>query len=401
MRWKTIGLRLFVLAVLPSGSAQAGTKVCVEVELVGPPTSPSEEVRAEQPPEPEPQLEPAPGAGKLSDSDNRPAWLPAPRKTAPAPRPAPTGASADRGPSLSLLPIGQDPVAYLKRLLEHYVTHQTGWVAVAEGCSEQLRVELYPLAEGWTAFARFSRTGREERVDQLFPDELSQFAERAVLALFRDAPIASTILRDTVLRSDSERSFQRIRGTHHYGLAVGTQLRGGNFRQVQSDGSSREEIALMFPVALATGYRGKFESWGVEAQLQGLIGTSQRAVSKNTEGGHVDFSGSLGLQLHFHYYLEPRSLSSFYLGAGSTFELQWFSLIRAEQRRGSDDRSTLFSGGLDVDVVFGWEFMRASAVQFYLQADLVLPAYALRSGDDHGEIHTWFPGLAVKLGVVF
>ena len=49
----------------------------------------------------------------------------------------------------------------------------------------------------------YSGNGREERVDHLYPDELSQFAERAALALLYDVPISSTINRENVLRADS------------------------------------------------------------------------------------------------------------------------------------------------------------------------------------------------------
>ncbi len=367
MRASILASLLAAIAGLAAPARAEETTVCVEVEVVGP------------------VAEDAPAVLKLLERG-----VPGQKVTLEDAPPAP------------LLPLGQDPVAYLKRLLEHYVTHASGWQAVQEGCRERLRVELYPLAEGWTAFARFSRTGREERVDQLFPDELSQFAERAVLALLRDQPISGTILRDTVLRADSERSFQRVKGSHHYVLAVGTQLRGGNFDTLVEGGGTENQIRMMYPVVLSTGYRGKFESWGVEAQVQGLVGTSQEASSANSAGGHVDFSGGLGLQLHFAHYFNPRGLDSFYLGAGSTFELLWFSVIRPEGQRRSDDRSTLLGGGLDVDVVFGWEFMRASSVQFYLQGELVLPAFALDTGDDFGgDIHTWFPGLSLKLGVVF
>ena len=112
--------------------------------------------------------------------------------------------------------------------MEYFVTHENGFIAVQTGCLEHLDVELYPLREGWTVFARYSGTGREERVDYLFADELSQFAERAVLALLYDQPITTTILRDTVLRADSKRSVQRIRGTNHFLLGLGTQMRGGD-----------------------------------------------------------------------------------------------------------------------------------------------------------------------------
>ena len=299
----------------------------------------------------------------------------------------------------SYLPIGQTPVVYLKRLFEHFITHEKGYEAVQDKCDERIRVELYPLAEGWTAFARYTQNGREERADQLFAHEISQFAERAVHALLRDVPISATIKRDNVLKSDSMKSVQRIKGTNHFVIGLGTQIRGGQFdtSNASMPEGIDEKLRLFTPMTISTGYRGKFESWGIEAMLQVGIGTSRTAASANPQGGHIDFGGNAGLMLHFLHYISPRGITSAYLGAGANFELLWFSAIKA----GENDRSTLLGGGLDVDLIFGWEFMRASAVQFFLQAELNLPAYVIDNEDNHGGIHTWFPTASVKLGVIF
>jgi len=300
----------------------------------------------------------------------------------------------------SYLPIGQTPVVYLKRLFEHFITHEKGYEAVGDKCDERIRVELYPLAEGWTAFARYTQNGREERADQLFAHEISQFAERAVHALLRDVPISDTIKRDNVLKSDSMKSVQRIKGTNHFVIGLGTQLRGGEFKTAVDSNPMApptKEIRLFTPMTISTGYRGKFENWGIEAMLQLGIGTSKTASSANELGGHIDFGGDAGLMLHFLHYIRPRGITSFYLGAGANFELLWFSAIKA----GENDRSWLLGGGLDVDLICGWEFMRASAVQFFLQAEVNLPAYVIDNEDNHGGIHTWFPTASVKLGVIF
>jgi hypothetical protein len=316
--------------------------------------------------------------------------------------PAALGEEAKPAPIGTVLPIGQTPVGYLRRLFEHFITHEPGFEAITAGCEERVRVELYPLAEGWTAFARYSGTGREERVDQLHADELSQFAERAVLALLYNAPIGTTINRDTVLRGDSKKSVQRIEGSSHLGLSLGTQLRLGQFATAQGDGATTVETRVFSPMTFGVGYRGKFEAWGVDAGLQGGVGTTRTAARMNGAGGHVDYAGGAAASLHFLRYLKPRDLTSFYYGAGSSFELLWFDAIRPAGDRGKNVRSSLNGGGLDVDLVWGWEFMRASTVQFYLQGELNLPAYVVQTADDYaGKIDTWFPAATLKLGMMF
>jgi len=303
----------------------------------------------------------------------------------------------------SYVPVGQSPEVYLKRLLEHFVTHAPGYVAVGQGCQQHLQVELYPLSEGWTAFARYSENGREERVDHLYPDELSQFSERAVTALLSDAPISTTILRDTVLRADSMQATQTVKGTHHFEIGLGTQMRGGMVDTAQRDGKAASEFRFFSPMTLGAGYRAKFENWGLEAGTRFGIGTAKQSPNKNDGGGHVDLDGLWNLSLHVQRYLDPRGLHSFYLGAGSTFEVAWFSVIRSEAKRRHDDvlRNSLVVGGLDVDLVAGWEFLRASRVQFYLQAEANLPAYVMQSSNSDGDLNTWMPGLSIQLGMMF
>ncbi len=293
-------------------------------------------------------------------------------------------------------------IIYLKRLIEHYISHEPGYTAVQESCAQKVRVELYPLEAGWTVFVGYSGTGREERVDILLPHELSQFAERAALALIYDVPISDTINRENVLLADSEKSVQRVKGTNHFVLSLGTQLRGGMLNQATNDGGVEEKFELLTPMTISTGYRGRFENWGLEALVGVGIGTKKTAARKNNDGGHIDFGGNAGISLHFLHYFNPRGLTSFYLGAGSTFEMLWFSAIKAQEQRNDDNsRSTLIAAGLDVDGLFGWEFMRASAVQFYLQGVLGAPAYVVRVEDNHGQINTWLPAVSIQLGIVF
>ncbi len=393
--------------------------VCVEV-VVRHPTAESSKARnngADQPA--------SPSATSIESSRANPAENSAnPDATAPAVVNVPSPASAALVPaggantimempadarmeSGAHLPIGQAPEVYLKRLFEHFVTHERGFVAASENCAQKIVVELYPLQIGWAAFARYSGTGREERVDQLLPTELSQFAQRASLALLHDVTISDTVDRDNVLWSDSLRSTQKIRGRNHFVLGLGTRLRGGYFDTAITEtsnsryGSVERSLRLFSPMAAMTGYRGAFDQYGIEALAQFDLGTSQVAAKNNPAGGHVDYLGSVGLVLHVMRYADPRGIASLYYGGGATFELVWFNAILPENQRYGDSRSTLLSGGLNADALIGYEFMRASSVSFFLQGELNLPAYILRSQNDAANLDTWFPGMKLALGANF
>lgn len=393
-RWMVLSLPILVLV---AGPATADTRVCVEVAVRDLAEEETQESAGEV----------AEEGVEAEEAEPKPRWTgDNPARNDPV--------TEDEG----VLPLGQNPILYLKRLIEHFVTHEKGYEAVKDNCDERITIELYPLLEGWTVFVRYSGNGREERVDRLYNRELSQFAERVALALLNDVPISNTINRENVLVSDSKEYEQRIKGTHHFIMGVGTQLRFGVFdtakepppqNEVASSDppnppSSRdyreagleEKFRLFTPMTVSLGYRGKFEAWGVEALAHLGIGISKTASWKNPYGGHIDFGGDAGLQLHFLHYTNPRALTSFYVGGGGTFEMLWFSAIKA-----SGGRSTLFSGGLNVDAVLGCEFMRASTAQFFLEGVFQVPVYTLQTGNDHASINTYFPAVSVRLGVLF
>ncbi len=411
------GLRVLIFGILMVTSLKAraeNTAICVDIALQDLQNETTESRASDVSAEIHPETSPVSDTpnetveGMVNDGGAPQAEVMDGERQATSPpmeTPAPPPGSDENEPPAH--PHDQTSILYLKRLMEHYVTHQPGYIAVETSCKETIRVELYPLTQGWTVFVRYSGTGREERVDALFPDELSQFAERAVLAVLNDVSISETINRENVLKADSMRSVQRIRGTNHFVLSVGTQLRGGRFRTAIEDsargtvGEVEKRIRVVTPFTTSLGYRGRFENWGLEAMAILGIGTNKTAVRKNPAGGHIDFGGGAGFGIHFLRYFDPRGLISFYMGAGSTFELLWFSAVKAAADRDKKDRSYMLSGGLDVDLVFGWEFMRASAVQFLLQGEVNLPAYVAKSENNHGTVDTWFPGISVKLGIIF
>jgi hypothetical protein len=61
----------------------------------------------------------------------------------------------------------------------------------------------------------------------------------------------------------------------------------------------------------------------------------------------------------------------------------------------------LWTGGLDVDLLIGYEFMRASAVHFFAQLDVNLPAYVLDTENSAGRINTYLPGAIAQIGILF
>lgn len=290
-----------------------------------------------------------------------------------------------------------DPAAYLRRLLEYRVTHREGFEAEREGCSETVRVQLYPLETGYTVFARYTGTSREEKVDEVLLDEFRALAERLESALLGDESIEATLTRRTVLRADSEGEMRRIQGQRQFLFGIGTLLLVGRLPTARNGTAPAvNDYRLLAPLAVNMGARRAFRAWALDAYGGIVIGTSRKAASRATGGGHADYVFGAGLTLHFLRYLHPDAVNSFYGGGGASFQLHTYRILPPD--RGSD--SNVFGGGMNVDLVIGYEVMRASALHFFVEMQAVLPAYQFESENRNGTIHSYIPGALVQIGLL-
>jgi hypothetical protein len=289
-------------------------------------------------------------------------------------------------------------------MLEYEVTHEPGFAAATdERCEQHLVVELYPLESGWTVFGRYSGNEREEKVDHAELDEFAELAQRLVYALLRNKPISHTITRENVLRADSEMNLRTINGTGHLVFGMGTAMRWANLATAQGQNAPAvTEGRFITPVSIQIGYRRKLRAWGLDAFGRLNLGTENTGVRTNDMGGHVDFSKSGVVGLHFLHYTDAPGINSFYFGGGAAFELAEFQVIRPfEARAQGTTRDSLLGGGLNIDLLVGYEFLRASSVHFFGQLEANAPAYVFKTESDSGGINTWMPGLTAQIGVIF
>jgi hypothetical protein len=294
-----------------------------------------------------------------------------------------------------------DPTLYLKRMLEYEITHEPGFAAVDDGCQQRMVVELYQLESGWTVFARFA--DREEKIDQAQLDEFVELAQRIAFALLRNRAIGQTITRENVLRSDSEQNLRTVEGSGHFIFGMGTEIRFAELPTAQGQTlPAANELRILTPVSVEAGYRRKLHSWGFDAFGRVGLGTEQTGIHDNDLGGHVDYSFSLSAGLHFLRYLDAPGINSLYYGGGAAFELAFFDAIRpVAQRTSTTDRDTLMGGGLNVDLLLGYEFLRASSIHFFGQIELDVPTYLLKTENASGAIDSYMPGALAQIGIIF
>ena len=314
----------------------------------------------------------------------------------PAPQPVPAGRRHPASPHEI------DPTLHLKRMLEYEVTHEPGFAAVDGKCEQRLVVELYQLESGWTVFARYSGTEREEKVDHAELDEFPQLAQRIAFALLRNHAITQTITRENVLRADSETNLRTIDGTGHLIFGMGTATRIASLPTAQGQSAPvASQLRILTPISIQAGYRRKLRAWGLDAFGRLNIGTENTGVHNNELGGHVDYSWSGLLGLHFLHYTDAPGINSLYFGGGAAFEIATFDVIKPLAAQGIDARDTLTGGGLNIDLLVGYEFLRASSVHFFCQVEVDAPAYILKTENDSGSINTYMPGAMAQIGVIF
>jgi hypothetical protein len=370
-----------------SNAAAAATRVCVSVQQKSWYRAP-------------PHLTAVPSTTE-GDGPLGPAAPPGAAPVPPPPPTSPPSANADAAAHAHAAAHEIDPTLYLKRMLEYEVTHENGFMAVADGCQQHLVVELYQLESGWTVFGHFGE--REEKVDRAELDEFVELAQRLAFALLRGRTVGQTITRENVLRSDSERDLRTVEGTGHFIFGMGTEVRLAQLPTAQGQSlPAASELRLLTPVSVQAGYRRKLHAWGFDAFGRVDLGTEQTGIHDNDLGGHVDYSFSLSAGLHFLRYLDAPGINSFYFGGGAAFELAFFDAIRPlAERTATTDRDVLVGGGLNVDLLVGYEFLRASSIHFFGQLELDVPTYLLKTENDSGSIDTYMPGAVAQIGIIF
>ena len=188
-----------------------------------------------------------------------------------------------------------DPTLHLRRMLEYEVTHEPGFAAVDDRCEQRITVELYQLESGWTVFARYSGTEREEKIDHAELDEFAELAQRIAFALLRnqlDHPHHHPRERAARRQRDKTCARSTAPATSLFGMGTAMRVAEPADRTGRSATRSQSEWRFLTPVSIQIGYRRKLRAWGLDAFGRLNLGTENTGVHNNDLGGHVDYSKS-------------------------------------------------------------------------------------------------------------
>jgi hypothetical protein len=140
------------------------------------------------------------------------------------------------------------------------------------------------------------------------------------------------------------------------------------------------------------GYRYELDSVGIDFSFLNFAfaGSDSTNHSSNVTGSFIRLQGL--------YFLNPISNGSMYVGAGAAW-----GITAGEKDDGAGGFSVLSGNGLQGELTAGYEFLRASTIRLFVQADATLPFYKITNtvASPGGLINesAWAPSFGVSLGV--
>jgi hypothetical protein len=150
--------------------------------------------------------------------------------------------------------------------------------------------------------------------------------------------------------------------------------------------------------AFGFGYRYELDSIGIDFSFLNFV-----VPSSNGSSSSSGLSGSL-IKLQGLYFLNPIANGSLYLGAGAAWG---FTASVDEDAMGNF--STLSGSGLQGEATLGYEFLRASTIRMFAQADATLPFYKISGSTTTFNTmgfpsttttnETWAPIFALSVGI--
>jgi hypothetical protein len=154
--------------------------------------------------------------------------------------------------------------------------------------------------------------------------------------------------------------------------------------------------------ALGFGYRYELDSLAIDLSFLNFMIDAGKKDSGNSASAGVT---ATWIRLQALYFLNPLANGSTYLGAG----LGWgaAAAVKATASTGSNGTSeSAYSGsGLEGQLTAGYEFLRASTIRIFAQADLTLPFYKATSAtynsssSDYATRSIYLPTVTLSLGI--
>lgn len=253
-------------------------------------------------------------------------------------------------------------------MLEHTLRNQGAPVG-RDACTETWTVHHIRLGQSINVYIngpRGFRQGQAARIEEL-PSVYDQMVRSAISGRPVDATNQTTTRHNVTLQQQTPRRVEADSLWYArlgYGGVIGPNVSSGP--------------------ALGFGYRYELDHVGIDFSFLNF------SFDTDTTDGDSGASGSL-VRLQGLWFLNPLGNGSSYLGAGLGWGLA-----------GVADETRSYSGsGLQGELSAGFEFLRASTIRMFVQADLALPFYTLKRDLVSGNDSAWAPIASLALGIAW
>lgn len=217
---------------------------------------------------------------------------------------------------------------------------QNGQRVVLEGCTEVYAVYHVRLGDAVTVTIYGPKGTRQAKAGSM--NELPEVYSQLVRSLISGQQVATS--NDTVTRTNVTAA-----------QAVPTRAAADSLWYAQLGYGGITGAGLDSGPAFGFGYRFELDSIGIDASMNFLAGTDD-----DSNGVNFTLIRLMGL-----FFADPMANRSAYFGAG----LGWgFSAVE-------DNGIPYGDSGLQVEASAGYEFLRASTIRMFVQADAMLPIY--------------------------
>lgn len=257
----------------------------------------------------------------------------------------------------------------IKTMVEESLRNQ-GESVTRDNCQETYTIYSLKLGNSVTAHISGPSGSKSQKANGLedLPDTYDQLV-RSVLS-GTDGQMAGT---DRTNVTKEQAAPRRLIADNLWFLRLGYgAIVGGNF----SSGP-----------AFGLGYRHELDQFGLE-----ISGFNMIVGGDQLSDGDVGITGSW-IKLSGLYFFEPTANNSPYVSAG----LSWGATGVTSGEGGS--RQAYGGSGLQGEISGGYEFLRASTIRLFLEANAVLPFYTSKSSFLDSSDSIYNPSFTLSVGV--
>jgi len=264
-----------------------------------------------------------------------------------------------------------EPDRNATRILLAQALRQQGVEVADQNCEATYVAYHVRLGNSITVFLQGPRGYREGTAHAI--EEIPAVYSQMVRAMMTGAPMTATSgVVDRTNATAAQQAPNRVQADSLWYFRLGY---GGSAGASVNNGP-----------AFGFGYRYELDSLALDLSFLNLL-----VAGSNDPNNHDSGVTGSWVKLMALYYFNPTANGSFYLGGGVGYGVTAVS----------NSTASYTGSGLQGEVAAGFEFLRASTIRMFAEAEATAPFYEVYSSPTSaaGSDHTYVPSFAISLGI--